>query len=542
MDRDYLLKKIHEFGEVISEDNSYIKFSYKSLDFICMYEENDFPIFLLESDEIIKYPHVVALKEEIVDEKKYSYICLFETESIVQYYLSSKDKIKLSIQQFIKLFNLSENEIKNEIKREYIYHWKKNTHLRIASNIAFNEPFKYGKIFKYKRKNSTEKTKLILSKTFPYTKENFSITESNCICLSIKNFKKILPPTMIDWSSDNLKELFFSLKQERFSNEEHELLDKLYVKNKITIFLRIIEYEFFEIGLEIQFKDSDRKKFRDKIVNDEIISISFISVENQTIENSLHRNGQSPTTYKKVILVGVGSLGSYIASELPKHGVKELLLIDNDELCNDNISRHYLGYEFINSNKATAMECMLSISYPQLKFSAIKEKITRSNVANILDSIDYDLIIVATGNEDMELMINDYIMQRKTFIPAMYCWLEGNAVGSHVFMMSNKKDGCFKCMLKQEINYLTSVNDILKTNGCGGTYSEYGMQIIYNTLPLVLDMLHVHGADNNYVLSFKNFSIKESNYAFSDLYYSQNCSVSKQLVSKEKGCDCNDKV
>ena len=473
MDNCYLLQKLKSFAECVEEFDNYISFKYKTLKFICFNNE-DGPDFLLESEDMIKYPHIISLKQDTtIKGIHYSYICLFEKEAIVQHYLSVEEKIDISIEQFIKLFNLTEREKNKEIEREFIYHWTKEAETIITSNIPFNDQYKGGKIYRYKQMNSKSKQTILLSKKFPFSKEKYCITEENCICLDVKDFKGVVPPTMIEWSSQQLKELFFSLKRERFSSETFHFIDDLYVKDKLNVFLRINELDYFELGFEITFADNSRKKLRNKLSLNEVLDIKFIAINNCTIENSLHRNGQSPTKYNKVVVVGLGSLGSFIASELPRQGVKEIVLIDDDSLTNDNIARHYLGYEFLDSNKAQAMDVMLSVSYPYLKISAVKEKLTKNNISNILDKIDYDLIIVATGNEDVEMLINDYTLQKETFVPTMFCWLEGNAVGSHVFMMNTREYGCLGCLLKDNINYLASSKGVLKVNGCGGTYTEY---------------------------------------------------------------------
>ena len=53
---------------------------------------------------------------------------------------------------------------------------------------------------------------------------------------------------------------------------------------------------------------------------------------------------------KKVVIIGLGSVGSFVANNLSKMGIAKLLLIDPDFLTVDNISRHYLGMDSVIDN------------------------------------------------------------------------------------------------------------------------------------------------------------------------------------------------
>ena len=72
---------------------------------------------------------------------------------------------------------------------------------------------------------------------------------------------------------------------------------------------------------------------------------------------------------KKVVIIGLGSVGSFIANNLSKMGIAKLLLIDPDFLTADNISRHYLGMDSLNDNiqKVDALEDRLKKENPDLE-------------------------------------------------------------------------------------------------------------------------------------------------------------------------------
>ena len=72
---------------------------------------------------------------------------------------------------------------------------------------------------------------------------------------------------------------------------------------------------------------------------------------------------------KKVVIIGLGSVGSFVANNLSKMGIAKLLLIDPDFLTVDNISRHYLGMDSVidNLQKVDALEDKLKKENPDLE-------------------------------------------------------------------------------------------------------------------------------------------------------------------------------
>ncbi|MFR9211552.1 MAG: ThiF family adenylyltransferase [Intestinibacter bartlettii] len=165
--------------------------------------------------------------------------------------------------------------------------------------------------------------------------------------------------------------------------------------------MRFPQLDNLEIVIKILFSNNIKGKLKEKISH--IISVTFIEVSNRNIETSIIRNGGNLIGCKKVLVIGCGSLGSYIVRELPKIGVSNLTIVDGDNLEYCNLSRHILGEMFVGTNKATAMCELLSAEYKNMKFNAINEYVLDHNFSEIInDESDYDLIIITTGNEDLQ--------------------------------------------------------------------------------------------------------------------------------------------
>lgn len=131
---------------------------------------------------------------------------------------------------------------------------------------------------------------------------------------------------------------------------------------------------------------------------------------------------------KKIAIIGCGSIGASLAYKLLKVGCTNLVLIDLDRLSVDNISRHLLGMEYVNINKALALENFFNKQFIGVNINAIAD-----NVVNCYEELkSCDLIISAVGSDATTVetkMIKDAISGE---LPSVIsCWVEANAISGH---------------------------------------------------------------------------------------------------------------
>lgn len=87
---------------------------------------------------------------------------------------------------------------------------------------------------------------------------------------------------------------------------------------------------------------------------------------------------RSTLLYKKIALIGAGTLGSNLANILIRNGSglpnteATLVIIDNDIFEPENFSRHHLGLNYVGLPKAAALAHDLKIRNP---YANIQEKI-----------------------------------------------------------------------------------------------------------------------------------------------------------------------
>jgi hypothetical protein len=178
---------------------------------------------------------------------------------------------------------------------------------------------------------------------------------------------------------------------------------------------------------------------------------------------------------KNIVIIGCGSIGASLAYKLNKIGCSNLLLIDPDGLSIDNISRHLLGMEYEQENKAIALKNFLEKQFFSSNIKAIEDR-----VEHHLDKLkSHDLLITALGSEANhieELIVNKSIDGELP--PVISCWLEANAIAGHSIYFDNMIDSSsfdmqtiFSNITILEKEYAASLkkDDV----GCNSSYMPY---------------------------------------------------------------------
>lgn len=202
---------------------------------------------------------------------------------------------------------------------------------------------------------------------------------------------------------------------------------------------------------------------------------------------------------KKILLIGCGSLGGYIANELTKTGIENIMLVDDDYLYEENVFRHLLGFEYVGGYKCSALQNYLEKNIPDLKISSLAEKIEQAILDENIDFNQYDMVVSAVGNHNINRWINQYIFTNKISVPVVYAWNEVLGIGSHVAYIQYGKNGCYDCFIGRnedtmEIYDCTSYCVpgqlmIKKVGGCGSAFIPYGSTVSLKTSCICIDTI-----------------------------------------------------
>ncbi len=117
----------------------------------------------------------------------------------------------------------------------------------------------------------------------------------------------------------------------------------------------------------------------------------------------------------QVTLVGLGSIGSKIAIDLVKSGVKNFVLYDYDRLEPENVCRHIGNNLELGLKKVTIVRNHLYYINPNCSIEPISENpVDGDNIVKFRNRVrNSDLVIVSTGNYESEMFVNEITTRQR---------------------------------------------------------------------------------------------------------------------------------
>jgi molybdopterin/thiamine biosynthesis adenylyltransferase len=165
----------------------------------------------------------------------------------------------------------------------------------------------------------------------------------------------------------------------------------------------------------------------------------------QELFDGLGKAGQAKLSGSKVVIVGLGALGSIHAEALARAGIGELVLIDRDFVEESNLQRQIMFEESDARDrlpKAVAAASHVSRINSGIKVEPIVTDVTYANIEQLARGAD--LIMDGTDNFGTRYLIND--ASAKLRIP----WIYGAAVGSYGLTMTVVPGvtPCLRCLFE----------------------------------------------------------------------------------------------
>ncbi len=145
----------------------------------------------------------------------------------------------------------------------------------------------------------------------------------------------------------------------------------------------------------------------------------------------------------RVMIAGCGSGGGQVALQLVMSGVKNLALVDHDELEIENVIRHVCGLRHVGMQKTKALDEVLRDRNPDIVTQLFEEDILNWPGLEAAVS-DCELVILATDNDPTRYLINEIcIRRRKPFVVAK---VFTRGIGGEVFHYRPGDGGCLACL------------------------------------------------------------------------------------------------
>lgn len=108
---------------------------------------------------------------------------------------------------------------------------------------------------------------------------------------------------------------------------------------------------------------------------------------------------------KKILLIGVGGVGSYTLEALIRNGFSNLTLVDFDTIDLSNLNRQLItDTTNIGKYKADEAKKRALLINPNVKIQTVKEKLNKENLKVLLDQ-DFDYIIDACDTLEVKFAL-----------------------------------------------------------------------------------------------------------------------------------------
>ncbi len=515
------------------------RFGERRFAYLCPNKEDpssDGIIFSLD-DATFDQPHILVYEFDypggtILPKGKYRGVCLYENGSVIYSLMSYEEKIVDAVERLLELLTLSPSQKEKEFQKEFLFYW--NAVAQPGKRELFlNNENAFSVLSVYK---SSEGTRYIapsvslndLDHMHDGNRKWQQHINTTAIFLPIIDNRGILPPIKNrSWTKEQIIEIICSDTTNHISFESFQQLGSMQIKyDTLDIVFEIpvmqVPYRFL---VRITFRGGHRESLLDRITN-HIHSVEMLQSKsmdycylNQIIGNSASNFG------KKVLLIGAGSLGSYVASELVKNGFDNLTIYDGDDLSSENFMRWFYSGIFKEGKKASRLELFLELMHPEIHVNSYNENIAETKLNAEMASADY--IIFTVGSSDTQLRMNRILQKNSCQAKVLFAWLEAGGQHSHILKIDYSKPGCFECLFTDDtgnmMNNQANVNadEIVELNtirnGCGATRAAYGTSVLLRTTSVLLDMLNKEEHEpslENYLVNISQSSVVYDNGLF----------------------------
>lgn len=515
MDKKDIVSKILDSYEEITitgKQESIVFFELKGKEYGCWYPEIDqdvsSPFILLKNDVEYDYPHILPTSVPIDKNLKneYRYVCLQENDSTITFLQSIEEKLVDTIERLLHLLSLSDLECEEEFQKEFLFYWNDVADKSGISRVYLKPNQEFQKLNAYRSNEgkirfvahgislNDQNTKIDGEKKWKH------LPELPVFYIPITDKRRVLPPTRDrKWTDEDILKIVCGKQFNRISHESYIKLGQEKVKTKYVglVFEIEVNGNYIDFTTIVQFESTRNDTLLNKL-KQEIAEIMPIMSRRVDYYHLCRQIGNETSLLdKKVLLVGAGSLGSYVAKELVKAGVKELTIYDGDTLIEENLLRHAVDGFGVGYSKTVGLKCELERIHPEIHINAVKENIDKFSI--IAEMRKVDLILFTVGSSAIQWELNKVLKVEKCKAKAVYAWLEAGGENSHILSVNYDKKGCFECLYTDENGGLTNnkanytyeedLDGYKIRNGCGGTRVAYGNAILLRTTSVLLDVV-----------------------------------------------------
>lgn len=437
-------------------------------------------VYLVPWDAFGFLPHV----------DKTGYVCYAQKEGLL---LNRREPSKIVEEAVERSISVLQSGIRGENHWDFVdefeSYWRNLDQTR--SMAFFVEPTRHvKKILTAKVANQTETYAFVCDdieviQTHPKWNEWKSLPHRNALCVPLAGGALIKPPQPgTFWTAEYVREIVYS----NLTPENYSRLQKLGKKSKweeLVIF-QLPRPSGGSAFFGILYVAVEQR--HPLIQGGHALRMVPITLDRYDREYLLPRGGASVDLQeRRVAIVGCGSVGSFIAFELIKAGILDLTLVDHDLLLPENTFRHLLGKDVWGMPKAVALKAEIERKLPYIRVHAIAERVERALATGMFDPENYDLLLVALGDDTVSLYLNELLHSTSHTPLTVFTWLEPYGIGGHALLVGNTDGkGCLECLFTptadvvghsfvNRASFAASGQSFSKDlSGCGSRFTPYG--------------------------------------------------------------------
>lgn len=226
-----------------------------------------------------------------------------------------------------------------------------------------------------------------------------------------------------------------------------------------------------------------------------VVPLEVIRLDDQYMAER-NQPGRKSLAGKRIVMVGCGTIGGYLADLLLKAGAAtgggSLELVDFDWLKPQNLGRHRLGFSGLFNNKAVALKRELDAFAPGANIAATPRDVREVELGA------FDLLIDSTGEESL----GHWLARQYQHAALLTVWIEGPGVAVRGVMRANEKGGCFRCLCDaNRAGLLQAVEGemprLLVGQGCEGLYVPFPATVSLQAAALGAEMVSSWGNNDD---------------------------------------------
>jgi adenylyltransferase/sulfurtransferase len=163
--------------------------------------------------------------------------------------------------------------------------------------------------------------------------------------------------------------------------------------------------------------------------------------------DGLDIEGQQRLLDSRVLIVGLGGLGSPAALYLAASGVGTLLLADADDVELSNLQRQILhDTDAIGATKVDSAQCRLQRLNPDVRLVPVRQRLTADNLPELVH--DVDVVLDGSDNFATRFAVNAAcVAARRPLISGAAIRAEGQLA---VFRNDRPGEPCYRCVFPED--------------------------------------------------------------------------------------------